>query len=179
MKRKYSRKPILNIFISIAAIVMAGIGIYIYNDSGEASREDIELYNKALAIYNEQDYFPATSMSVASYPLENFLSAIEYFQRAAAITSDAELKSMALSNIATMIARDYQVFAEERSIQFGLPEAVSLLQEAIRLNPDNEYAKLNLEHVESLLTAAHTEQAESDISHGGDAGSSQVEDLGY
>jgi hypothetical protein len=78
-----------------------------------------------------------------------------------------------------MIARDYQVFAEERSIQFGLPEAVSLLQEAIRLNPDNEYAKLNLEHVESLLTAAHTEQAESDISHGGDAGSSNVEDLGY
>ncbi len=179
MKKIHTRKSILNILLLLFAVVMTGTGIFIYFDSKEADREDIELFNRALAIYNEQDYFPATSMSPASYPLENFLSAMEYFQRAASITSDKELKSLALYNMATMIARDYQVFAEERSLQFGLPQAVSLLGEAIRLDPDNEYAKYNLEFIESLLYAVQEEQAESDISHGGDAGSSEVEDLGY
>ncbi len=62
------------------------------------------------------------------------------------------MKSMALYNIGTLIGRDYLVFTTERISELGLPEAISELEEAVRLNPDDEDAKYNLEFLERLLS---------------------------
>jgi tetratricopeptide (TPR) repeat protein len=179
MKKLFKGRAIGNIIFFIIGIAVIAIGAGLFYQSKISNREDITLYNKALETYDSADYFPATSMSLASYPIENLLGAIEYFQKAASISTDSKLQSMALSNIGTMIARDYLFFEEERSLSFGLTDAKNMLMEAVRLDPDNEYAKYNLEYIESLMRAVQEKQATSNLSHGGTAGTSQLNDLGF
>jgi len=135
----------VNVIVFIVALVMIGTGIGLNYGSGISTREDLKLYNQAIAIYNEQDYDTTSS---PAYPLDNLLEAITYFQNAVSASSDDELKSLALYNIGTAIGRDFIVFSETRSSELGLAMAIAYLQEAIRLDPTNEDAKYNLEYLE-------------------------------
>jgi tetratricopeptide (TPR) repeat protein len=179
MKKLFKNRAFVNIVLLACGIIITAIGTLMFSGSLISGREDIKLYNQALGIYNEEDYFEATSMSFASYPLDNLIGAIEYFQKAASVSTDNKLQSMALSNIGTAIIRDYLYFSEERSLSYGLAEAQNMLIEAIRLDPDNDYAKYNLEYLGSLMTEVAKKQAVSSLSHGGDAGTTWVQDLGY
>ena len=145
MKEFFSRKAMVNVIVFIVALVMIGTGIGLNYGSGISTREDLKLYNQAIAIYNEQDYDTTSS---PAYPLDNLLEAITYFQNAVSASSDDELKSLALYNIGTAIGRDFIVFSETRSSELGLAMAIAYLQEAIRLDPTNEDAKYNLEYLE-------------------------------
>ncbi len=148
MKEFLFRKARLNIAAFIIALVMVGLGIGIFLVSGTTNREDIRLYNQAIAIYNREDYISATDTSSVSFTTDNLLLAVDYFQQAADISTDNELKSLAYYNMGTALARDYRVFSGERLSEYGLSDAISFLREAIRLDPLNEDAKYNLEYLE-------------------------------
>jgi hypothetical protein len=142
--KKYS---IVNVVTFLLALILIITGIILAVGAGEPSK-DIQLYNKAVATYNREDYIPATASSPASYPLDTLSETVDYFQQAASITNDDQFKSLIYYNIATVIGRDFIVFSEDRSDNFGLSMAISLLKEAIWLDPYNEDAKYNLEYLE-------------------------------
>jgi hypothetical protein len=143
--KKYS---IVNLVASLVALILIVTGIIMALVGGEQNRKDIQLYNKAIAIYNQEDYISATATSPASYPLDNLSEAVSDFQQAASLTGDDKFKSLIFYNIATIIGRDFIVFSEDRSDEFGLALAITLLKEAIWLDPYNEDAKYNLEYLE-------------------------------
>ncbi len=144
----FKRNSIANVIIFIIALIFILIGVVLSLWGGKTNSKDIQLYNRAIEIYEEQDYVMATSTAPASYPLENLSEAISNFQQAASITEDNKLKSLALYNIGTAIGWDFIIFSEDRSDEFGLEMAISLLREAVWLDPENEDAKYNLEYLE-------------------------------
>jgi hypothetical protein len=142
----------VNIGLLLTAAILIGSGIYINTNCKEAQTADVTDYNNGLSDYNSTEYIPASDWDPPVYEVINILRVVASFQQAASESTDNVLKSMALYNIGTLIGRDYLVFMAERTPGLGLAEAIDELAEAVRLNPDDEDAKYNLEFLERLLT---------------------------
>jgi tetratricopeptide (TPR) repeat protein len=179
MKRSgniFKRSLTVNIIILIIALVTTVLGSSLL--SAESNRTDIKLYNQGVAIYNEAELIPEDVFkSPAKFPEENIIEAAAYFQQAISVSNDNELKALALYNIATMIARDYVIFSYERLSGLGLEDAMGYLKEAVRLDPDNEDAKYNLEYLERI----QIERTESSggVGSGGSTETGEESDRGY
>jgi tetratricopeptide (TPR) repeat protein len=178
MKEFLLRKAMVNVLIFVVSLVLIGFGIGTVFQSGTTNREDIKLYNQGIAIYNEAELIPEDVFkSPAKFPEENIIEAAAYFQQAISVSNDNELKALALYNIATMIARDYVIFSYERLSGLGLEDAMGYLKEAVRLDPDNEDAKYNLEYLERI----QIERTESSggVGSGGSTETGEESDRGY
>jgi tetratricopeptide (TPR) repeat protein len=179
LKEFFSKKSIVNSVVFIVAILIIGVGIGLkYNFSSETG-EAIRLYNEAVSIYNEEDYVPATAVSPPSFPIDNLLDSVDYFQGAVFASESDEIKALALYNIGTAIGRDCMIFTGERSAELSFTMAITLLQEAVRLDPANEDAKYNLEYLEYYLLTSESEESSSNTSQVGEVRTSDVEDKGY
>ncbi len=148
MKEILFKKALVNVALFVIALIMLGVGTGMVLISDTTNREDVRLFNQAVTTYNQEDYITTSDTSSVSYTLDNLLLSIEYFQKAADTSIDNQLKSLAYYNIGMAIVRDYLYYSEERLNEYGLSVAILFFKEAIRLDPDNEDAKYNLEYVE-------------------------------
>lgn len=150
-KRLLPKRIWLSMIFLLLAIIMIVFSMYFIINPDVEQRVDIMLFNQGVSNYNAVDYIPAADWDPPIYEVINILETVAFFQQAVSESSDLTLKSLALFNIATVIARDYLVFYAERTPGLGIEEAISKLEEAIRLDPNNDDAKYNLEFLEKLL----------------------------
>ena len=148
MKELLFKKALVNVVLFVIALIMLGVGSGMILIPETAKRDDVRLFNQAVTIYNQEDYITTGDTPSVSYTPDNLLLSIEYFQEAADKSKDNQLKSLAYYNIGTAIVRDYLYSSEERLDEYRLSAAISFFKEAIRLAPDNEDAKYNLEYIE-------------------------------
>ena len=144
------KKARFNIILLSLAIVLIGLGAYFNYNWRYMESSDIELYNKGVSSYNlELEILPATT----DRPSESsIIRAAAYFQEAADISLDNTLKSLSLYNLGTLMGENSLIALIGETPQFGITEAINKLSEAIRLNPNNEEAKYNLEFLEKAQT---------------------------
>jgi len=99
---------------------------------------------------------PASEERPSEWPIER---AAAYFEEAASKSTDNRLKSLALYNLGTLMGREsYAVspVTPRLEMEAALPAAIMRLAEAIRIDPNNEDAKYNLELLEK--TSANLER---------------------
>ncbi len=144
------RKTWFNIVVLLVAAIMVALGIYLSTHLQSAKRDDVNWYNQGVATYSlpEEDLLPATDDRPSEYPV---VRAAAYFQQAAAISEDDELKALALYNLGTMMGEEGLTYFNGETPKFGVSEAISKLIESIRIDPGNEGAKYNLELFEKAL----------------------------
>jgi len=144
----FTRKAFTNILLIVVAIVMIGAAFYFNSQSYWAGRADIRLFNQAIETYSlSLELLPATDDRPAEYPI---IRAAAYFQQAASISKDDQLKALAFYNLGTMIGQEGMTYFNDKTPLFVVLEAIEKLQEAIRLDPSNGAAKENLEFLEKV-----------------------------
>lgn len=144
-----ARKTRFNIILVLIAAAMIASGIYLSTHSRSANRDDVTWYNKGVETYNlPGELLPATDDRPSEYPV---VRAASYFQEAASISMDDELKALALYNLGTMMGAEGLTYFSGETPMFGVSEAINKLIESIRLDPSNEGAKYNLELFEKAL----------------------------
>ncbi len=147
----------------VLGAAMVGAGIYLASGTEWTKRSDIIAYNKGVDYYvsTPPGMLPASDERPAEWPIER---ATAYFEQAASITNDIHLKSIALYNLGTLMGREsYAVspVAQRLEMEAALPAAVMRLAEAVRLDPENEDAKHNLEILEKTSGDAERARAAS------------------
>ncbi|HEX79190.1 MAG TPA: hypothetical protein G4O19_03430, partial [Dehalococcoidia bacterium] len=114
-------------------------------------RADIESYNKGASAYTlPAELLPATDERPSEYPI---VRAAAYFQQAALQSTDDRLLTLALYNLGTLMGKDSLTVLSNNTPWFGLMEGISKLEDAIRVDPNNDSAKYNLEFLEKLQDA--------------------------
>ena len=149
MRASLARKVWVNIILFLLAVVMIGSGAYFNSQPEWITRAGIISYNKGVEAYNAPPgVLPATEERPMEYPIERGTA---YFKEAAAKSTDNRLKSLALYNLGTLIGREGYAF---RIVSMPPPvdmaQGISNLAEAVRIDPNNEDAKYNLELLEKV-----------------------------
>jgi hypothetical protein len=150
-----AREAWVNIVLFLLAIVMIGSGVYFSFQPEWAKRADIKLYNQGVSTYLlPSEILPATDDRPEEYPI---VRAAAYFQQAASESKDNRLKSLALYNLGTLMGGDALSSISGNTPWFGIADAITKLEQAVRTDPNNEDAKYNLELLEKLQEAVTQE----------------------
>ena len=146
------RKAWVNIVLFLLAGVMIGSGVYFSSQPEWAKRADIITYNKGVIayIFTQSGLDPSLQELPSEYRIE---TAAAYFQEAASISTDYRLKSLALYNLGTLIWIEAYALSDLTEVAqvYTLQQAITNLAEAVRLDPNNEDAKYNLELLEKVM----------------------------
>jgi hypothetical protein len=133
------------------AIIAAGFGLYAQPDW--ALREDIQTFNLGVTDYHTppgqgtpQPLF-STQGGPSVYGIERTGAD---FEKAAAVSTDPKLKSLAYFNFGTLIGLETYRLKDTGSPQYDMAEGIRKLGEALRADPTNEDAKFNLELMEKV-----------------------------
>lgn len=146
------REVWIDVVLLLLAVAIIGLGLYIWSQPGRTMRADIKHYNQGVSAYHAPPgLLPASDERPSEYPIER---AAAYWEQAATESEDLKLKSLALYNAGTLVARE----AYASTLAFGLldtprvemTQAIIWLREAIRYDPENEDAKYNLEVLERV-----------------------------
>ncbi len=157
MKSGWTRKALLDIALLVLAMAAVFTGAYMLLQP--AKRTDIEAYNQGVAAYLIWAELPPSTDDITSDFL--IIQAAGYLRQAVLESTDIRLRSSALYNLGTMMGEDALGIGGKMP-SFGVLDAINQLVEAIRLDPDNESAKYNLELLEALLPDSLPEQRLSD-----------------
>jgi hypothetical protein len=156
-----ARKAWLNITLFLLASAVIVFGIYLSSQPEWTIRTDIKLYNQGVSAYLlPMEVLPATDDRPSEYSI---VRAAAYFQQAALESTDSRLQTLALYNLGTLMGKDALTSTSESTPWFGVPEAINKLAEAVRIDPNNEDAKYNLELLERLQAEATEVQWLSDF----------------
>jgi hypothetical protein len=158
MKVPWARQARLDIVLLILAAAAFLTGLHLLLQPAE--RTDIEAYNRGVAAYLKWAKLPPSTDDITSD--YSIIQAAGYFRQAALESTDIGLKSSALYNLGTMMGED-ALATNGQTPSFGVLDAINHLAEAVRLDPDNESAKYNLELFEALLPDSVNEQLLSDL----------------
>lgn len=160
-KASLVRKAWLNITLFLLAGAMIGSGVYLGSQAQLSKRADISWYNQGVSAYNlPAELLPATDDRPSEYPI---VRAAAYFQQAALESTDDGIKALILYNLGTLMGKDALAVVSGNTPRFALTEAISKLAEVVRIDPNNENAKYNLELLEEVLASTTGEQWLSDI----------------
>ena len=161
MKVSLARKAWLNITLFLLASAVIVFGFYLSTQPEWTIRNDIKLYNQGVSAYLLPiEVLPATDDRPSEYSI---VRAAAYFQQAALESTDSRLQTLALYNLGTLMGKDALTSTSESTPWFGASEAVNKLAEAVRVDPDNEDAKYNLELLEMLQAEGTQIQWLSDV----------------
>jgi hypothetical protein len=137
------------VFLVLSAIII-GSGMYLQFQPDWTLNPDIRAYNIGSMSYaappGDLPALPSEKRP-AEWPIER--AAAEWL-KAAILTSDNELKSLALYNMGTLIGREAYANSLAGSAQVEMAEGIANLKESLRLNPNNLDAKYNLELMERV-----------------------------
>ena len=155
----YLRKAWLSaLLIVLGALLVAG-GFYAWSQPEWMVKSTLRAYNQAVDVYHlPPGLLPASDERPSEWPIER---ARAYWELAAADERDQGLRALALYDLGTFLARE----AYASNLAYGLvdsprvdmTEAILRLREAVRLDPNNEDAKYNLE-VLDLVASVEGEQ---------------------
>ena len=149
------RRAWLNIILFLLAVAMIISGVYLGSQTHWVKRADINWYNEGLLVYSlPAELLPETDDRPEEYPV---VRAAAYFQEAALESTDDGFKALALYNLGTLMGKDTLTIVSGGTARFAVAEAINKLAESVRIDPDNEDAKYNLELLEelqSMLTPA-------------------------
>jgi hypothetical protein len=160
VRASLGRKTGLNIALFLLAVVIIVFGVYLSFQPEWAKRADIKLYNQGVSsLLLPAELLPATGDRPSEYPI---IRAAAYFQQAASESTDNRLKALALYNLGTLMGKDALSALSGSPPSFVLADAIDKLTEVVRLNPDNEDAKYNLELFKALQFESTREQWLSD-----------------
>ena len=144
----FLKKAWIDIALVVLAAAAIGTGLYLRTQPALILREDIKSFNKGITAFNEPPgLLPAADGRPAEYPIER---AQAFWQKAAALSTDNNLKSLAYYNLGTLVGREAwaQSLPGPGNTQTDMAEGIRRLGEALRANPNNEDAKFNLELME-------------------------------
>lgn len=154
-------KAWINITLFIIAILIIGFGIYLNTSPEWIERDDIKLYNAGISTYSLPSILlPETTDRPAEYPV---IRAAAYFNSAVLASTDESIKALALYNLGTLMAIDAISSILGNTPWFGLEDAISKLEQSVRINPNNESAKYNLELFQELRSEAENLALTDDI----------------
>ncbi len=143
-----SPKTWFDLALVVGGVVVIGIGLYLRTQSNWSLRADIRTLNQGVAAFHAPPgvMLPAEDRP-AEYPIER---AGAYWEKAAALSSDPEIKSLAYYDLGTLIGREANAMSLGGTGQprTDMAEGIRALGEALRANPSNEDAKFNLELME-------------------------------
>lgn len=148
------RRSSIIILLFVLAAVMILLGFYFNSQPDWTVKSNVRAYNKAVDTYHlPPGSLPASKDRPAEWPIDR---ARAYFEMAAADTRDARLRSLALYNLGTMVAREAYASNMGHALldapRVDMNEAVLMLAESVRMNPRNEDAKYNLEVLDQVLS---------------------------
>jgi hypothetical protein len=163
LKDSFAKKAWGSIVLIVLALVMIGSGTYLNSQSNWAKRVDINWYNQGVSAYNlPAELLPATDNRPEEYPI---VRAAAYFQQAALESTDSRLRALAFYNLGTLMAGDALAFISGTTQLViasegisKLAEGISKLAEVIRIDPNNENAKYNLELLEKIQDSLVSEK---------------------
>jgi hypothetical protein len=143
-----SPKTWLDFALVLGGAVVIGIGIFLRTQSNWSLRLDIRTLNQGVAAFHAPPgvMLPAEDRP-AEYPIER---ASAYWDKAASLACDPEIKSLAYYDLGTLIGREANAMSLGGTGQprTDMAEGIRKLGEALRANPGNEDAKFNLELME-------------------------------
>ena len=144
----FVRKAALNIGLFILAVIIIGMGIYLFSGPSWAQRSDIKTYNQGVsASALPPEILPASDDRPAELPI---VRAAAYYQKVIQESTDNELRAVALYNLGTIMGDNAASVIRNAVPTFGVAEAYARLLESVRLDPSNEDAKYNLELCEKI-----------------------------
>ncbi len=146
---------------TIASFVLAALtlaaGAYCASQPEWGARSDVKLYNDGVKAYAAPPgTLPASDWRPAEGPIERTTAC---FERAAAETKDVKLKAIALYNVGTIVGREAFAFSAMSISRVGVGTGVAKLVESVRIDPNDEDAKYNLEVLERMLVAGEEQPA--------------------
>lgn len=151
----------VNIILCIIAVIVLGFGIYINTNPEWIKRNDIMLYNTGISTYLlPAVLLPETNDRPSEYPV---IRAAAYFNSAVLTSKDDTLKSLAFYNLGTLMGIDAISLILGNTPWFGLEDAIIKLEQSVRLNPNDESAKYNLELFQKLRSEAENLALTDDI----------------
>lgn len=142
----YVRKAWLSGLLILLGGLLIVAGFYAKSQPKWMVKSTLRAYNQGVDVYHlPPGLLPASDERPSEWPIQR---ARAYWEQAAG-DKDEELRALAFYNLGTFLARE----AYASSLAYGLldsprvdmTEAILRLREAIRLDPDNEDAKYNLE----------------------------------
>jgi hypothetical protein len=146
----FLKKAWIDIVLLTLAAAAIGTGLYLRTQPAWILREDIKSFNKGITAFNEPPgLLPAADGRPAEYPIER---AAAFWEKAAALSTDNNLKSLAYYNLGTLVGREAwaQSLPGPGNTQTDMAEGIRRLGESLRANPNNEDAKFNLELMEKV-----------------------------
>lgn len=161
LRASLARKAWVNIILFLLAGVMIGSGVYLSSQPEWTKRADIKLYNQGVSAYNlPSETLPATEERPSEFPI---VRAAAYFQQAASESTDSRLKALALYNLGTLMGKDGLASLSGSTPLFRVADGISKLAEAVRIDPNNEDAKYNLELLKKVQAAVALESWIPDV----------------
>ncbi len=151
--RAHARKAWLSGLLIFLGVLLLAAGFFANSQPAWKVKPTVRAYNMGIDAYHEPPgLLPASDERPSEYPIER---ARAYWEQASQDT-DEGLRALAFYNLGTFLARE----AYASSLAFGLldsprvdmNEAIVRLSEAIRLDPDNESAKYNLEVLDRMAS---------------------------
>ncbi|MDD4924212.1 MAG: hypothetical protein PHF74_05190 [Dehalococcoidales bacterium] len=144
----FVKKAWISLLLIVVAVVMVGIGVYFNSHSYWANKTDVSLFNAGMEAYSAGDQVLPTD---GDRPEEQaVIRAVAYLQQAYSETDDANLGALAQYNTGTIMGFEGLKILDGSTPLFVIKEAIAKLAEAIRLDPNNEAAKYNLELLEKV-----------------------------
>ncbi|MFZ7130965.1 MAG: hypothetical protein ACOWWR_01235, partial [Eubacteriales bacterium] len=155
------QKAWINIILFIIALIIIFFGIYLNTKPEWIKRNDIKLYNTGVSSsLLPSEILPETSERPSEFPV---IRAAAYFNKAATESKDDSVKALALYNLGTLMGMDALSSISGNTPWFALEDAISKLEQSVRLDPTNEDAKYNLELFQGLRSEAENLALTDDI----------------
>ncbi len=157
MKQASTRPSPWRLFLGMAwlhlgllalAVIALAAGFYIWGQPAWTLREDIKYLNMGVTAFNEPPgVLPPADGRLAEFPIER---AAAHWEKAAALSTDNKIKSLAYYNSGTLVGREAwaQALPGEGHARSDMIGGIGKLGEALRADPTNEDAKFNLELME-------------------------------
>lgn len=147
----FIKKTRLYFLLIFLALVIIGIAFYFNSQPYWSSQKDINLFNQSILIYNlNEDLLPATD----NRPSESsIIRAVAYIQQVISVSTNDKLISIAYYNLGTLMGDNILSYLSGNTPRFGIEDAIAKLEESVRLDPNNEKAKYNLELLEKVQSA--------------------------
>jgi hypothetical protein len=143
----FTRKAWLGTLLIVLAGLMIALGFVAESEPKWMIKSTLRAYNQGVDAYHlPPGLLPASDERPSEWPIER---ATAYWEQASAEEKDVRLRSLAFYNLGTLMAREAYAsslgFALIGSPRVDMTQAILKLSETIRLDPDNEDAKYNLE----------------------------------
>ncbi len=144
----FVKKAWVSLLLIVIAVVMVGVGVYFNSNSYWANKTDVSLFNAGMEAYSASgQLLPASGDRLEEQAV---IRAVAYLQQAYSESNNKNLRALAQYNTGTIMGFEGLKVLDASTPLFVIKEAIAKLAEAVRLDPDNEAAKYNLELLEKV-----------------------------